>query len=186
MKARCCIAAKATIEALRDAALKAIDAVEAAEDKMHDCADFDAVLDYCRPLTEEIGGEEGSDAWYFWTVGEFTVMGDLGLLLHQNTDAIAKMSEILGTGVYCCAIDADFEFAHFSAYLEGEQRRLLVLEDDEVVMEGLPVEAERGRPTVDFSVEEGERMWTFYGLPTFEFDPEGGPFKGQHLKRDYD
>lgn len=181
-RGRCCIAAKTTIEALKEAALKAIDRVQVVDGTMHPCEDFDAVLDFCQPRTEDLGGAAGSDAWYFWTVGDFAVMGDLGQLLQTDTAAIAKMSEILGEGVYCCAIDAHFNYVHFSAYEEGEQKRLLVLEDELIVMDGLPIEAEHGRPTVDFSVEEGERMWTFYGLPTFEFDPEGGPFQCVELK----
>lgn len=183
-RARCCIAARTDIETLRQAALKAYADVSAGDEPIEKVNDFDGVLDWCQPRTEEVGGEEGSDAWFFWQVGEYAVMADLGLLLQRDEDALGRLSEALENPVLCCAIDTAFGYAYFSAFHEGEMRRRLLLDEDEFEVEGWPVEAERGRPTEDFSEEEADRIWTYYKLPTFELDPEEGPFECLGLRRE--
>ena len=57
-------------------------------------------------------------------------------------------------------IDTGFEFAHFAVYTDGQIKRLLTLEDDELVEDGFPVEAERGQQMNDFDEQEAERLWT--------------------------
>ena len=145
--------------------------------------DFDAVLDFCQPRTEEIGGPTGSDTWYFHTVGAWAVAGDLGLLLHQKPDYLKALSQRLGTDVVVCALDSAIEYAFFGLYSGGQMKRQLVLQDGSYEVLGLPVQAERGRPVVEFSEEEGGRIWETYGLPTFEYNPEAGPFECVALKR---
>ena len=89
--------------------------------------------------------------------------------------ALEALSKSVGD-VVVGAIDMGFEYAHFALYVDGEMRRRLTLEDEALELEGLPVAAERGRHLEDFSEEEAERLWTSYGLPTFEYDPEEGTF----------
>jgi hypothetical protein len=181
--ARCNIAARTTLAKLKEAALSVYAEVQPTDEPAQTLVDFDAVLDFCQPRTEEIGGPPGSDAWYFQGIGPWSLLGDLGLLLHRRQDALKALSEKLGTEVVVCVIDAATEYAYFGVYAGGQMKRLLVLEDGEYEALGLPVQAERGRAVVDFSEEEAERLWTSYGLPTFEYNPEKGPFEGLALKR---
>jgi hypothetical protein len=179
-RARCTIAARTKPEKLIEVALRAfgVDSVE-----QESAADFDEVLDFCLPRTEELGGAVGSDAWFCWTHGDWAVLGDLGLLLWQETDALSKISAELGSELVVVATDSAFEFAHFALYDGGKQRRALKLEDEIVEVAGLPVPAERGRPLDDFIEEDADRLWTSYGLPTVELPPEGGPFQCVELNR---
>lgn len=182
-RARSNVAARTTIPKLREAALKAYQTREAAGGDLVRCDDFDAVLDFCTPRTEEIGGEPGKDAWYFQQVGDWAVLGDLGLLLQRDQDALARLSTELDGEIVACAIDDAFHYAFFAVFDRGKVRRRLILEDDEFSTEGLPVAAEKGRPLVDFDEEEANRLWTSYGLPTHEYDPLEGPFWGLELRR---
>jgi len=181
-RARCNIAARTPVEDLRQAALKAFGAVEAT-DEVVECADFDAVLDFCQPRCEEVGGEPDSDAWYLWKVEDWAVMGDLGLNLQRGIDELTKLSELLAGEVVVAAVDNAFDYAFFAVLKGGKLKRMLILDEGEYELHGLPVTAERGRPVEDFSIEEAERLWTSYGLPTFEWDPLGGPFTCQGLKK---
>ena len=171
-RARSAIAVRATEDALKTAVLAAMQATESETITQED---FDGVIDYCRPRSEELGGPEGSDAWYLWTVGDWAVLGDLSMQLVENIDALAEVSTELGE-VVIAGIDAGFEYACFACAGDGEVKRLLVLEDEEIIDEGYPVKAEAGIHLQDFNEEEAERLWTSYGLPTFEYDLMGGPF----------
>lgn len=180
--ARCSIAARTPLSKLKEAALAAFPEVEATGETATALTSFDEVLDFCQPRTEEIGGPPGSDAWYFHAIGPWAVMGDLGLLLHRNPDALKALSKTLGE-IVVCAIDSALGHAFFAMYQGGQMKRQLTLDDGEYEALGLPVQAERGRPLVDFSEEEADRIWTSYGLPTFEYHPEEGPFECLALRR---
>ena len=171
-RARSAVAVRTTLEKFREASINCF-AVTPLE--QGNCDDFDDVIDFCRPHTELLGGEPGQDAWYFFKKKDWIILGDLGLTLWSQTEALEKLSAELGE-VVVAALDDGFAFAHFSVYKDGRVRRRLMLEDDEVTMEGLPVPAERGRHRTDFDLEDAEQLWTSYGLPTFEYDPEEGPF----------
>ncbi|MEZ4468361.1 MAG: hypothetical protein R3F60_02660 [bacterium] len=177
-RARAAIAARTTVEELMSAALTAFGKTAGADSATFD--DFFDAASFCRPLCEELGGEVGSDAWYSWQHGEWAILGDLGLLLQRRHAALAALSERVGELVVG-AVDTGFEYAHFAVYDDGEMRRRLTLEDEALELEGLPVAAERGRHLEDFSEEEAERLWTSYGLPTFEYDPEEGRFRCQQV-----
>ena len=45
-------------------------------------------------------------------------------------------------------------------------KRLLILEDDELVEDGYPVKAERGRYMDDFGEEQALELWASYGMKT--------------------
>jgi len=137
--------------------------------------EFYDVASFCRSQSEELGGQEAQDAWYAFQVGDWAVVGDLGLLLCRQSETLATVSGALGETVVA-AVDSGFEFALFALYDGGESKRLLVLEDDELVEEGFPISAERGQRRIDFDEEEAERLWTSYGLPTFEHDPPDDDF----------
>ena len=171
-RARTAIAARTTIEALQKASLSAF-SVDKTNTESYD--DFYDAVDFCRANSEEYEGEDGSEAWYFWQVGDWAIVGDISMKLARDQEAIEALSEAVGETIVG-AIDPSFQYVLFSAVSEGETRRLLVLEDDELVEEGFPVAAERGRHLDDFDEEELERIWTSYGLPTFEHDPIDGPF----------
>lgn len=173
-RARAALAARTTVESLLAAATKAFGRKLGSEAETF--ADFFDAVGFCRPITEELGGDAGSDGWYLWQHGGWAVLGDLGVLLQTERDALGKLSAILGTEVIVAAMDAYAEYAHFAVYADGAMRRRLQLEDDEIIVEGIPVPAERGRHLDDFTLEEAERLWTSYKLPTFEFDPEEGTF----------
>lgn len=180
-RARAALAARTTVESLLDAATKAFNKDLGSEsDTFQEF--FDAV-GFCRPLTEELGGDAGSDGWYLWQHGEWAILGDLGVLLQTEADALAKLSALLDTEVVVAAMDTYAEFAHFAVYTSGKMSRRLQLEDDEIVVEGIPVNAERGRHLDDFTLEEAERLWTSYTLPTFEFDPEDGKYSCHQVVR---
>ena len=66
-RARSAVAVRASQEALRTALLETMNVALL---ETMPCDDFDAAIDYCRPRSEELGGEEGSEAWYLWSVGE--------------------------------------------------------------------------------------------------------------------
>ena len=178
-RARSAIAVRASQEALRAALIEAMN-VELVETVV--CEDFDDTIDYCRPRSEELGGDEGCEAIYIWTVGEWAVAGDLSMQLVADPELSGAVSKTLGE-VVSGAIDTYFEYAFFSFCDKGEVRRLLILEDEELVDEGFPVKAESGQNLDDFTEEEAERLWTSYGLPTFEYDPSGGPFECLALKK---
>lgn len=182
-RARSTVAARTTIPKLREAALKAYRSREPVNKDLVEVPDFDAVLDWAGPRTEDLGGEPGSDAWYFHQVGDWAVMGDLGVLLARDLDAIQRMSAALEGELVAAAIDSAFEYAFFASYVGGKLKRRLLLENQEFETEGLPIQAERGRPTVDFDEDEANRIWTHYGLPTFEYDPLEGPFFLLELRR---
>lgn len=181
--ARCNVAARTTPEKLKAAALASFPHVEAASEPAQVADSFDGVLDFCQPRTEDLGGEGGGDAWYLWTVGPWAVLGDLGLALNKHPEALAELSRALGTEVVVCAIDSALDYAVFSLYAGGQVKRHLLHENGEYEAVGLPVQAERGRPLVDFSEEEADRIWTSYGLPTFEYAPEEGRFECVALRR---
>ena len=171
-RARSALAVRATKEQLIDAALKAFDYSKVKEDV---CNQFDAVLDFCRDNSEELGGAEACDAWYVWTEGDWAILGDLSLQLNREEEALERLSEQLGD-VVVTSIDSGFEFAFFSFLSDGEMKRLLILEDDELVEDGYPIKAERGRYMDDFGEEEANALWTSHGLSTFEFDPSDQDF----------
>ncbi|MEE2788121.1 MAG: hypothetical protein VX589_12330 [Myxococcota bacterium] len=171
-RARSALAVRATKEQLIEAALKAFGYEKVKDDV---CNQFDGVLDFCRDNSEDLGGAEGCDAWYAWTEGDWALLGDLSLQLHREEDALARLSEHLGD-VVVTSIDSGFQFACFSFLADGEMKRLLILEDDELVEDGYPVKAERGRYMDDFGEEEANALWTSYGLSTFEFDPSDQEF----------
>jgi hypothetical protein len=166
--ARCNVAARTTPEKLKAAALASFPHVEATSEPAQVADSFDGVLDFCQPRTEDLGGEGGGDAWYLWTVGPW---------------ALAELSRALGVEVVVCAIDSALDYAVFSLYAGGQVKRHLLHENGEYEAVGLPVQAERGRPLVDFSEEEADRIWTSYGLPTFEYAPEEGRFECIALRR---
>ena len=178
-RARSAIAVRASVDALRAAAVKAF-GMKVTDDAS--VTDFDDAIDFCRPRSEELGADEGLEAWYFWTQGEWAIVGDLSLGLIRDDEALEKLSSEVGD-IVACGIDAGFEFASFAAYSGGQLKRLLVLEDDEIIEEGFPVEAERGSFIEDFNEEEAERLWTSYGLPTFDYDPLEGPFQCVGMSR---
>ena len=177
-RARCAIAARAGQEALCKAIIEVFGTEILSE---AECEDFDAVLDFSFEKSEELGGEEGSDAWHLFTVDTWGVVGDLSLLICKDQDRLVALSEKVGELVVA-AIDTSFEYAFF-AYLDGGTvKRMLVLEDEEIVEDGFPIAAERGRHLEDFSEEEAERLWTSFGLPTFDYDPLEGPFKAMAVR----
>ena len=171
-RARSALAVRASKEQLINAALKAFGYTKVKEDV---CNNFDGVLDFCRDNSEELGGVEGCDAWYVWTEGDWALLGDLSLQLNREEDALQRLSADLGE-VVVTSIDSGFEFAFFSVMADGEMKRLLILEDDELVEDGYPVKAERGRYMEDFGEEEANALWMSYGLSTFEFDPSDQAF----------
>jgi len=171
-RARSAIAVRASQEALQAALIEVMN-VELVETTA--CETFDDALDYCRPRSEELGGDAGCESWYIWTEGEWTVVGDLTMNLVTDAEAIGTLSKTLGD-VVSAGADTYFEYAFFCFAANGEVRRLLILEEEELVDEGFPVKAETGRNLDDFSEEEAEHLWTSYGLPTFEYDPSSGPF----------
>lgn len=179
-RARSAVAVRTTIDQLREAAVEAYGVQVDSELMTFD--NFDDVVDFCRPLTEELGGEPGSDAWYFWQHGEWAVMGDLGIALQRDEQAHEKLSARLGE-VVVAALDTAYEYAYFAFCEGGKRRRRLMLEEGVFEMEGLPVKPERGHHMLEFNEEECERIWSAYDLPTFEYDPLEGHFQAIAIKR---
>lgn len=169
---RSAVAAKISPEKLREAVLEAFGAQQVGTETFDDFYD---VKHYCRDHSEFLGGEVGQEAWYIWKSGDWAVMGDLSMDLPHRADALTRLSEHVG-GVVAAAIDPYQEYAYFAYFEGGELKRQLVLEDEEIVEEGLPVKAERGRHIDDFNEEEAGRLWQSYNLPTFDHDPIEGPF----------
>lgn len=178
-RARAALAARTTVETLLEGAIKAFGKKLGSESDTFD--DFFDAVGFCRPLTEELGGDAGSDGWYVWQHGEWAILGDLGVLLQRDQDGLAALSTELGTAVVVAAMDPFDEYAHFAVYDAGTVSRRLTLEDEVIRVEGIPVAAERGRHLDDFTQEEAERLWQSYKLPTFEFDPQEGTFKCQQV-----
>lgn len=169
---RSAVAAKISPEKMRVAVLEAFGGEEVARERFDDFYD---VKSFCRAHSEMLGGELGQEAWYIWKVGDWAVMGDLSMELPQSMDALAALSKAVG-GVVAGAIDPYQEYAFFAYFEDGQLKRRLKLEDEEILEEGLPVKAERGRHIDDFNEEEAGRLWLSYGLPTFDHDPLDGPF----------
>lgn len=169
---RSAIAAKISPEKLREAVLEAFGGEQVGTETFDEFYD---VKSYCRDHSEMLGGEVGQEAWYIWKSGEYAVMGDLSMELPHSADALARLSKAVG-GVVACAIDPYQEYAFFAYFEDGALKRRLVLEDEEILEEGLPVKAERGRHIDDFNEEEAGRLWLSYKLPTFDHDPLEGPF----------
>ena len=178
-RARSAIAVRASADDVKTAALKAFSYTVVAEESFDEFYDVAA---FCRPRSEELGGDEGMEAWYLWSVKDWTILGDLSQGIARNVDALEALSAEVGNLVVC-GIDPGFEYACFAAVDGGRMKRLLVLEDDEIVEDGFPVPAEQGSFIEDFSEEEAERLWTSYGLPTFDHDPLDGPFACLALQR---
>ncbi len=171
-RARSAIAVRTTVQSLLDALYGALGVKEINRESHKEFYD---VASFCRSQSEELGGEEGQDAWYAFQAGDWAIVGDLGLILCRQSEVLQTVSKDLGETVVA-AVDSGFEFALFGLYADGESKRLLILEDDELVEEGFPVTAERGQRRIDFDEEEAERLWTSYGLPTFEHDPPDDDF----------
>ena len=180
-RARSAIAARTSSEEFFKAATEAFGLKVQEESAVEE--DFYDAVQFCRPRTEATGGDDNDDAWYVWQHGEWAVIGDLGSQLHLDEGALEALSSKYGE-VIAAAMDSGFEYAAFIAYKDGKMQRRLVLEDGEYDEAGVPVAAERGQHRMDFSEEECERIWTSYKLPTFEYDPEDGPFNCYALKRD--
>ena len=119
--------------------------------------------------------------WLSWRQGDWSVLSDLSLLIPKNLDALEALSATVGP-IVVAGIDSAFEYAFFAYCEEGKIKRLLVLEDEEIIEEGLPVPAERGQQFADVDEETVERLWTSYGLPTFDYDPTEGSFVGHCLQ----
>ena len=60
--------------------------------------------------------------------------------------------------------------------------RINELSDGEISFDGRPISAEVGHRVENFDEMEADRIWQSYGLPTFEYDPEEGPFLAVHVK----
>lgn len=172
-RARSAVAARVSITKMRAAAE---DAFGVEEVETRSCDDFYDAMDFCRPRSELLGGEIGQEAWYLWRVGDWTILGDLTMELPRNLEALARLSKAVGP-LIVTGIDIGFEYASFAYLEDGTVKRRRVLEDEEILEEGLPVKAERGRHLDDFNEEEAGRLWTSYGLPTFDHDPLDGPFE---------
>ena len=166
-RARSALAVRATKDDLIAAALTAFGFEK---EKSETMTDYDQVIDFCRENSEELGGAGGLEAWYVWSEGDWTILGDLSLQLCRNEDALIALSEKIGE-IVVTGIDSGFEYAFFSHLDEGEMKRLLILEDDELVEDGYPVKAERGRYMDDFGEEQALELWSSYGMKTLEFDP---------------
>ncbi len=176
-RTRSAIAARTSVEKLLEATLEAYGFTVSAEERPEFDDFYDAIA-FCRDHCEELGGDEGSDGWYAWKTGEWALVGDLGTRFQLDEDALEALSAALGTEVLVAAINEYVEYACFGAYDKGRMKRRLALEEDgEYLTEGLPVAAERGRHLDDFNLEECERIWVSYKLPTFEYDPVEGPFR---------
>lgn len=171
-RARSAVAARVSVEAMRKAVEEAF-GVQTVEQTS--CDDFYDAMDFCRPHSEMLGGKQGQEAWYVWRVGEWAVLGDLSVELPRKIEALERLSGAVGE-LILGAMDSGFEYACFGTFEQGKTRRLLVLEDEEIVEQGLPIKAERGHFLDDFDEEVVERLWTGFGLPTFEHDPLDGPF----------
>jgi len=169
---RSAVAAKISPEKLRAAVLEAFEVEQVGSET---CEDFYDVKTYCRAHSELLGGEVGQEAWYIWKVGDWAVMGDLSRELPGKSEALLRLSKAVGA-VVACAIDPYQEYAFFAYLEDGVLKRQLVLEEEEIVEEGLPVKAEQGRHIEDFTEEEAGRLWLSYTLPTFDHDPLDGPF----------
>ncbi len=179
-RARSAIAARTSSEKFFKAAIKAFGLEVQEETTVED--DFYDAVQFCRPRTESTGGDDNDDCWYTWQHGDWALVGDLGNQLHLDSDALKALSAEFGE-LIVASIDSGYEYAAFIAYKDGKLQRRLVLEDGEYDEAGVPVAAERGQHRMDFSEEECERIWVSYKLPTFEYDPEVGPFTCQALKR---
>lgn len=173
-RARSALAARTSVEKLKAAACAAF-GCRPYEDARF--TEFYDVAQFCRDHSEELGGEEGSDGWCFWQVGEWAVLSDLSLALVRKPDAVSALSEALDTVVIAAAVDLGFQFAAFIRAEDGELTRRLMLEDELITDEGVPTEAERGIHLEDFTEVEAEQLWRHYDLPTFEHDPLDDAFE---------
>ena len=171
-RARSALAVRATKDDLIAAALSAFGFEQATSETK---TDYDEVIDFCRENSEELGGTAGFEAWYVWTEGDWTILGDLSLQICRNEDALTALSEKVGE-IVVTGIDSGFEYAFFAYFRDGDMKRLLILEDDELVEDGFPVKAERGRYMEDFAEEQALELWTSYGMKTLEFDPTADSF----------
>ncbi len=177
-RARSAIATKCGVEALLNGAMAAY-GLQSISSTSFD--DFYEAVNFCRSESEELGGTEGQEAWIHWQHGDWSVLSDLSILIPRGLDALKALSAQIGP-IVVASIDSAFEYASFAYLDEGKIKRLLVLEDEEIVEEGLPVKAERGEHFGDVDEEGVERLWTSYGLPTFDYDPTDGPFVCSCLK----
>lgn len=171
-RARSAIAARTSIQVLQKALLDAFSMKETTQES-HD--DFFDAVNFCRDNSEEFNGEDGQEGWYFWQAGEWAIAGDISLRLSRSQDRLEVISRSVGELV-AAGVDSSFQYAFFARFEQGETKRLLLLEDDEIVEEGFPISAERGQFIDDFDEDEAERLWISFGLPTFEHDPIEGPF----------
>ena len=171
-RARSAIAARTSISVLQKALLESFSMKEIAQES-HD--DFYDAVNFCRENSEDFIGEDGQEGWHFWQVGEWAIAGDISLRLCRSQEQLEAISAAVGDLV-AAGLDSSFQYAFFAKLEQGETKRLLLLEDDEIVEEGFAIAAERGQFIDDFDEEEAERLWTSFGLPTFEHDPIEGPF----------
>jgi len=177
-RARSAIAAKCDLETLLQGAMTAYGLQFASSTSF---GDFYDAVEFCRNESEELGGTEGQEAWIHWQHDKWSVLSDLSLLIPRNLDALKALSAQIGP-IVVASIDSAFEYAFFAFCDEGKVKRLLVLEDEEIIEEGLPVPAERGQQFADVDEETVERLWTSYGLPTFDYDPADASFACSCLK----
>ncbi len=177
-RARSAIAAKCDAEALLQGAMAAY-GLQLSSTTSFD--DFYDAINFCRSESEELGGTEGQEVWVCWQHEGWSVLSDLSLLIPKDLDALEALSAQIGP-LLVASIDSGFEYAFFASLDEGKTKRLLVLEDQEIIEEGLPVPAERGQQFDDVDEEMVERLWTSYGLPTFDYDPTDGTFACHCLK----
>ena len=172
-KPRSAIAVRGTTKTLIEGALKAFDVKIKSQQTS---TEFDEVIDFTQLHSEELGGNEGEDAWHVWQVGDYAVLGDLSLACARDQEALNALSSELGE-VTAALLDTSFGDLLFAVHDDGKLKRMLAIEDDELYEEGSPVIEERGHFDEDFDEEALERLWTARGLPTFEHDPLDGPFE---------
>ena len=172
-KPRSAIAVRGSTEALLAAALEAFSKTD---NERATVPSFDEVIDFTMKHCEELGGAEGEDTWHLWQEGEFALLGDLSLLGPKNQDALKALSKVVGE-LTVALLDSSFGDIMFAVYADGDLKRLLAIEDDELYESGSPVVEERGHFDEEFDDEMLEMLWTARKLPTFEHDPLTGPFE---------
>ncbi len=177
-RARSAVAVKATIEDL-GAFIGEAFGVEVVEKATFD--DFSEAVQFCHPHVEDFGADAGHNAWYIWRVGAWAILGDLDLKLPHEDEGLAALSKKYGEAV-AVAIDETFGLAVFTLYEKGKLRRRVELNEGEISFDGRPISAEVGHRVENFDEMEADRIWQTYGLPTFEYEPEVGPFVAVHVQ----
>lgn len=119
-----------------------------------------------------------TDAFAFWQDGPWAVLFDADYTLAGDDAALAALSKRFGMAL-SFVIETSGGCAFFSAFRDGRRVRQLSYSNSTLTQEGERLPEEAGLPTMQFYMDEFEKLVAAFGLRTPYDMPEDAPVQGR-------